>query len=213
MRTQPMTRMSEQGSAAIPEIDSKQLKLLGGSGVARAVHGLTATVRSGLSTILMLGFVTLGACVIPPSLSVDNQDAGVNSPPAILAVRSDDQELPEPGPVLFDRGAGSLNAELLDTDVDDTLFLRIFVDYTVDDPKPARATCTATPTGNSQRTVTCDLRALCGMSDVGRIDLLMSIRVFDREPLEAGHPAFQAMPPGGQTTGWFFQLRCQDPMQ
>jgi len=152
----------------------------------------------------------LGGCVIPPSLSVDNQDAGVNSPPAILAVRSDDQELPEPGPVLFDRGVGLLNAQLLDTDVEDTLYLRIFVDYTLDDPKPARATCTATPTGNAQRTVTCDLRALCGVSDIGQTRL-MSVKVFDREPLEAGDPAFQAMPPGGLSTGKFFQLRCQDP--
>jgi len=148
--------------------------------------------------------------VIPPSLSVDNQDAGVNSPPAILAVRSDDQELPEPGPVLFEVGRGMLNAELIDTDLQDTLFVRVFVDYTIDKATAPRVLCTASPTGNAQRTVTCSLNALClRPDDIGQTRL-MSIKVFDREPLESGDPAFQAMPEGGLSTGKFFQLQCQD---
>jgi hypothetical protein len=176
--------------------------------MARVVHGSRSAVRPNLSIILALLGATGGGCVIPPSLEVDNQDAGVNSPPAILAVRSDDQELPEPGPVLLDLGSGSLNLQLIDTDVNDTLYVRIFVDYTIDVPTPARANCTATPTGNALRTVTCDLGALCQPVDVGPTRL-MSIRVFDREPLEAGDPMFQAMPPGGLKTGQFFQLQCK----
>lgn len=152
----------------------------------------------------------LGACVIPPSLSVDTQDAGVNSPPAILAVRSDESELPEPGPVVFDRGAGSFVAEVVDTDVEDTLYVRAFVDYTIDRPVNARVLCTAPPEGKAVRTVTCDTGALCLLDDVGQTRN-MQILVFDREPLESGDPAFQAMPPGGLKTGRFYFLTCQEP--
>ncbi|MBA3817600.1 MAG: hypothetical protein H0X17_01800 [Deltaproteobacteria bacterium] len=154
----------------------------------------------------------LSSCVIPPSLSVDNQDAGINSPPAILAVRSDQSELPEPGPVVFARGEGSLNVQLIDTDLLDTLYVRIFVDYTIDDPKPPRSTCTAPApqTTSATRNVTCDLTALCLMTDVGLEEHDMTVVVFDRQPLESGSPPFQAMPEGGLSTGKFFHLKCQE---
>ena len=166
----------------------------------------------------LLASIALGGCVIPPSLSVDNQDAGVNSPPAILAVRTDQQELPEPGPVIFDRGptAGSISATLLDTDLADKLYLRLFVDYTVADPKPARVTCTAPPPtpAAAQRSVSCDVSALCQQGDVGLATPLdLTVVVFDREPLESGTPAYQAMPPGGLKTSVFYFLKCQEPTQ
>ena len=134
----------------------------------------------------------------------------MNSPPAITAVHSDDQELPEPGPVLFNRGAGSLNADLIDTDLNDTLYVRVFVDYTVDDPTAARANCTASPTNKAERKITCDLGALCLMADIDQTRD-MTIVVFDREPLEAGQPRFQAMPAGGMTTSRFYHLVCKEP--
>jgi len=200
--------MSEPHARVHPSFARNYATHQEGSPLARAVHGYPATVRIALFSITV-GF---GGCVIPPSLSVDNEDAGINSPPAILAVRSADSELPEPGPVIFERGAGAgtLNVQLIDTDIQDTLYVRVFVDYTVDTPTAPRATCTAAPTGNSQRTVTCSLNALCLMADVGqRRD--MHITVFDREPLEAGEPPFQAMPMGGLTTNRFYFLDCKDP--
>ncbi|MDQ3365673.1 MAG: hypothetical protein M3680_09625 [Myxococcota bacterium] len=160
----------------------------------------------------ILVLLVLSSCVIPPSLSVDNQDAGINSPPAILAVRSDQSELPEPGPVVFARGEGSLNVQLIDTDLLDTLYVRVFVNYTIDDPKPPRSTCTAPPpqTASATRNVTCDLTALCSMTDVGLDEHDMTVVVFDRQPLESGSPPFQAMPEGGLSTGKFFHLKCQE---
>jgi len=176
--------------------------------VARRVHDPETLVR--LVLYALLG--SAGGCVIPPSLSVDNQDAGVNSPPAILGIRTDDQELPEPGPVIFDRGEGTFNAELIDTDVDDTLFVRVFVDYTVDSPTAPRVLCTAAPNGKPQRTVTCNTNALCLPGDTMSEKLLnMHVTVFDREPLESGDPPFQAMPPGGMSTNRFYFLKCVEP--
>jgi len=155
--------------------------------------------------------------VIPPDLSVANGDAGVNSPPAILAVRSDLEELPEGGSVVFEQGSGTLNATLYDSDVSDTLYVRVFVNYDVADPTPARSTCTAPcspPCTAVQRSATCDIGALCTNNDVGAPDKrFMAVQVFDREPLESGTPRFKAMPPGGLTTSKAYLLTCVGPMQ
>lgn len=149
--------------------------------------------------------------MFPPSLSVGDQDAGVNSPPAILAVRSDQQELPPGETVTFEQGptAGSINATLIDTDLGDTLYVRAFVEYTVGDPKPARVTCTAPPPtpAAAQRSVMCDVTPLCQQLDIGQTRN-MAVVVFDREPLESGTPAYQAMPPGGLKTSVFYFLKC-----
>jgi hypothetical protein len=154
-----------------------------------------------------------GACVIPPRLEVENQDAGVNSPPAILGIRTDDQELPEPGPVIFDRGDGTFNAELIDTDVKDELFVRVFVDYTVENPTAPRVLCTAPTNGKANRTVTCNTNALCLASDTATPEktLNMHISVFDREPLEAGNPPFQEVESSGLSTSRFYFLKCVEP--
>ncbi len=152
--------------------------------------------------------------MIPPSLSV-TEDAGVNSPPAILAVRSDQQELPPGETVVFDRGAGMINLTLIDTDLTDTLYVRVFIDYTVGDPTPARASCTSAPPepAAAQRSVTCDVSSVCKPGDVGKPPLNMSVVVFDRMLLESGTPAFQAMQMGGLKTSLFYFLTCQEPTQ
>lgn len=179
------------------------------SGLARPVHARPAVVLWPL-----LGSLVLSAtgCVIPPSLSIDDGDAGVNSPPAILAVRSDQQELAEPGPVTFARGSGTISVTLLDTDIEDTLYVRVFVDYKVTDPTAARSTCTAPPNGTTQRAATCDLSALCLTGDIGA-ERLMQVQVFDRELLESGAPQFKAMPPDGLTTSRFYQLDCTESQE
>jgi len=183
--------------------------------MARAVHGVGSPVyRVSILAFATAAVVTWGGCVIPPDLSVVDGDAGTNSPPAILAVRSDLEELPEPGPVVFERGLGSLNITLLDTDVTDTLYVRVFVDYTNADPTAPRSTCTArcTEPCSAQRSVTCDLGALCLLSDIG-VERFMTVNVFDRELKESGTPQFKAMEPPGLTTSKSYKLKCQEPTQ
>lgn len=153
--------------------------------------------------------------MIPPDLSVGSQDAGINSPPAILGVRSDDQELTEPGPVRFVAQAqGSINVELVDTDVNDELYVRVFVDYTIDHQSAPRVLCKAPANGKANRSVTCSTNGLCLAPD--DINLPegtfrdMQIFVFDREPLEAGNPQHQELPVGGLGTSRYYKLKC-DP--
>lgn len=150
--------------------------------------------------------------MIPPSLSSEQADAAVNSPPAILAIRSDQEELVEPGPVVITRGATTqLNAVLLDTDVDDILYVRFYVNYTVAIPTPPRASCRAPASDSPQRSLSCDTSALCTLNDVGT-PLRLEIEVFDRELADSGTPAFKAMDPdsGGLTTGRVYELTCNE---
>ncbi len=206
-----MTRMSEPHAALPGEITCNPARSQGPSPLAHGVHDSGQVVLRSL----FFGSLALGGCVIPPSLSVGNEDAGINSPPAILAVRDDQQELPPAETVVFDRGAGAINLTLIDTDLGDTLYVRVFIDYTVGDPTPARASCTAAPPtpAVAQRSVTCDVSAVCKPGDVGKPPLNMSVVVFDRALLESGTPAFQAMPMGGLKTSLFYFLTCQEPAQ
>jgi hypothetical protein len=203
-----MTPMSELRGTDRRPGTAKLASRHAGSPLARRLHGVGKVVR--LARLVVPIALSLGAgCIIPPSLSVDVQDAGVDSPPSITSVRSDNQELPEPGPALFEVGGmATLNLTLLDTDVDDTLYVRIFVDYLVTAPTAPRSTCTGTSGASAERTATCDLKALCLPTDVGQTRL-MRIVVFDREVLDSGPgPAFMTMAPGGESTSRTYQLKC-----
>jgi hypothetical protein len=168
------------------------------------------SVRTLAYVVLVTSVATM-SCVIPPPLKLDLPDAGVNSPPAILSVRDEAaKDLMEPGPVVLSRGAGTVSVTMLDVDISDESFVRVFVDYNRPDPTAARAACRAPTTGQSRRTVTCDVSGVCQQTDVGT-ERLMWIEVFDREPLDTGTPRFRAMPPGGLSTRWQFFLRCQEP--
>jgi len=200
-----MTEMSEPGCVRNRKVVCNPLQRHGGSPLARGVHEL-GTLVIALPVILLLA-----GCILPPSLSTESEDAGVNSPPAITAVRTDADNLFEPGPVSLTRNSsGTINFELLDTDVQDVLVVRVFIDYSIEDPTPARAQCTAAPTGAAKRTVTCTASAICQTADDGKTRNLTAV-VFDRSPLEAGEPEFQAMPAGGLSTSRFFFANCAGP--
>jgi hypothetical protein len=181
--------------------------------VARALHD-SWLVR------VILASLPLAGCVIPPSLSVANGDATQNSPPMILSVHSDLQELPQPGPVLFDQGTtSSLVLTLIDTDVEDTLYVRVFVGYDdpvlgalqgAADPTPPRSTCPPAAAKTAQRTVTCPLTGLCETQDIGQTRS-MTIVVFDRPVSDTGTPLYQHIDPPGLSTNRFYYLKCQAP--
>jgi hypothetical protein len=200
-----MTQMSEPHDFCDRDFAANSAKWLEGSGLARALHVVVRPV--GVLVLLVSG------CVIPPSLSVDNQDAGVNSPPTITTVRSEDKALSEADPLrpaILSPGEGSLNVSMLDTDQTDTLYVRVFVNYTADAPSGERASCTASPVEMVKRSCTVDAHAVCFPADVTSGDTLnMTVVVFDRMPLESGEPAHQAMPEGGLATTRFYFLNCQ----
>jgi hypothetical protein len=199
-----MTQMSEPRTLPATAARANRATARGSFALARPLHGSTAIRALALAIAMMFA-----GCVIPPSLSVDTTDAGLNSPPSITSVRADGVELPEFSQVTFEQGFGTLNLIVYDTDLDDTLYPKVFVDYKFDDPKPARAPCTAASGRTVQRTSTCDLGALCQVGDIGnQTPLNMQVLVFDRQIIEGQAPIFQAMPPGGLSTSRTFFLKC-----
>ena len=190
------------------------------AGLARRVHRLAARM------MFVAGFFGIGlvACALPPSLTVGAEDAAVNSAPAITSVRVDGSELPFNGYVTFAVSSRpTMNVSLVDTDVNDTLVVRAFVDYDATNELAARSECPAAPSAvnpTAARNTNCDLRSICVPTDatsvppyappgslVGFHDL--TVVVFDRQPLPVGSPAFQAMPAGGLSTSVYFHLFCQ----
>jgi hypothetical protein len=194
--------MSESHDQNTPIPAANCARWFGVSRLARVVHDGSVPVVFLLSMLV--------GCVIPPSLSVENQDAGTNSPPSITAVRAEDTELAEADPTrkaIFVPNEGSIAVSLLDTDVLDTLHVRVFVNYTATTPEPPRSQCTAAPAGSARRTVTCDVGAVCFEDEPGEYN--MTVMVFDRKLLESGEPKHQAMEEGGLSASKFFFLSCQ----
>jgi hypothetical protein len=132
--------------AGSPACDFKALPLL-----ARRMHPLAVVLAVASSA---------AGCVVPPPLQLDEPDAGANSPPTIISIRGDNAvEYQEQGVVALIRGQGSFTATLYDTDLDDTLYVRVFVNWTPENTVAANAACSATPlpTPSATRTATCDL--------------------------------------------------------
>lgn len=180
--------------------------------MARPLQGIRIPVASALPIlVLALAAATLVGCVIPPSLKVEDD---TNSPPAIISVVGVNA-LDEPGPVLFERGAGagSVRISLIDTDVQDRLYVRIFVDYNLPESQPerlpARASCDITPSGTPGRTTTCDMSGVCAAADIG-VQRSMTIVVFDRKPDDTGENPQEMKDPGLSTSRFYF-LKCQLP--
>src|ERR1043165_5504032 len=105
-----MTRMSGSHSFIRRTRQRNPWQSWGGSPLARAVQAR----RSVVGTVMMLLFCAmLIACVIPPSLRVED-DAGVNSPPAITSVIGSPDALSDPGPYFVRPGQlGGTRSRLL----------------------------------------------------------------------------------------------------
>lgn len=172
--------------------------------MAHAVHGVAQlVVWLGLVVMMIAG------CVFPPSLSVDTSDGGAdNSPPAITSISADEQILPDSGTVRFNRDAinPQMTIGLLDTDVNDTLYVHIYIDYTVDSPQPARASKECAPSGERTRICVVDIGALCPTAK----DYAMTVQVFDRAvSMDNTPPIYKSMTGmGGLTTNRSYTLDC-----
>jgi len=207
-----MTRMSDLSPRPYLLLRSKCLESQRRSHLARSLQGTRILVESALPIlVLALAAVTLVGCVIPPSLKVEDD---TDSPPAITSVVGVNA-LDEPGPVLFERGAGagSVRVSLIDTDVQDMLYVRIFVDYNLPESQPerlpARASCNVGPSGTAARTTTCDMSGVCAAADIG-VQRNMTIVVFDRQPVDTGSDP-RVMMGDGLSTSRFYFLKCQLP--
>ncbi len=178
--------------------------------VARPVHPFRPVVPA----VLLLALVTTPACVVPPPLELDQPDAGPNAPPIITGANdSAGNPLRPPGTVTVNRAdlGGRLSFRLYDVDTDDTLYVRLYVDYDLTAPLPARSDCFAPPPADAtqERTASdCELAILCNPGDVG-LPHRLEADVSDRPLAQptANHRDVEA--PGLQST-WTWDLECID---
>ncbi len=160
------------------------------------------------------------ACLIPPDLEPASQDAGSGAPPVILSAQP--MEFAFPGPILLERGVErDMTLEVSDSDIDDTLFVQLYVDYNrlpTNQPTPAVASCQAAPTGTATRFMACPTQSLCNLiptTDTGDhvLEAMVADRSFilDSDPQAQGQPPYRAVAEPEQASFNFssWVMRCQ----
>lgn len=197
-----MTQMSDFHASPCPAASPNRATRQVRRHVARPLHGVSPAVPVLVFASLLAG------CILPPSLSSGTQDAGQNSPPSIVSVQIDLQQLPDYSTITEEMSTNdTMVLTVLDTDVGDTLYVGLFVNYTSGNPTPARLTCTAPQSGLPERSASCSLDGVCEMQDVNQtVDL--DVVVFDRMPLDTGQPRYMAMPSDGLSASFLYKLNC-----
>ena len=144
---------------------------------------------SALMAILITG------CVIPRSLEVETSDANFSSPPIIDSAAAP-FEFPGPFTLARDDIDSTLSLTLLDNDITDTLFVRIFLDYDPESGGGLVTDCTATESGERARVATCPAQNICTQLEEGDTDLhSLEAVVSDRDWLTADDPDAGDQPP------------------
>jgi len=168
-----------------------------------------------LALVLATGLLALSACVIPLSLEVEVNDAGASSPPVI---RSAANPFEFPGPLTIARDSTDVNISLTieDRDVDDTLFVRLFLDYDAASGAGLVSDCVASPSGEDERIASCVGNTICNLIEDGDVSLHnLEAHVTDRDWLMADDPDAADQPPlravasnaGDSVRGW--SVRCE----
>lgn len=195
-----------------------------GPGAACGQRRRAISLRSGWVARAVLSF--LGgmqvACLIPPDLEPASQDAGSGSPPVILSAQP--IEFAFPGPILLQRpDQRLLSLEVQDGDSEDTLFVRLYVDYNrlpTNLPTPSYHECQAAPNGTATRFIECQVNSLCtpiDQTDQGDhvLEAMVSDRPFisDADPQAFGQPPYRAVsePQAASSSLSSWVMRCQPP--
>jgi hypothetical protein len=111
----------------------------------------------------------------------------------------------------------SFSLTLRDEDVDELLFVRMYVDYQPGAPTNFVSDCTAVATGMAERQATCPAERLCDDipntdTESHPLDVMVSDHQFlpSGDPAAVGQPAFRAVAPGGTPTIRTWLLKCED---
>jgi hypothetical protein len=169
---------------------------------------------------VLCGSLALGgsACLIPPQLEVADEDAGANSPPVILS-SGPAPEFSFPGPLLLDRNdERRLNLTIDDNDLDDVVYVRLFIDYNKPDPTNFASNCSAPASGDVSRIADCALTNVCfGIAADDQDEHFFEAIVADREfldesdPLAEDQPSFRAVPADARQSSAAWTVRCNPP--
>jgi len=203
-----VTPMSVSLPGPIPAPPANRARSRRETRAARFVHDLVPVLMAAV----VLGLAA-GGCVIPPSLSLEENDAAVNNPPVLHDVRDEvGNPFERPGPRDIVVGQGRLVITASDNDLDDTLYVRFYMDYGLVDPTPAKITCQAAPGASPtiERQVTCSLIGVCTASDVGT-EHMFEIDLYDRTPIDDEPTRInRSVAAPGEVSTWWWKVECRE---
>lgn len=158
-------------------------------------------------------------CVLPVPLELENADAGPSSPPVIQSASP--VELSFPGPAVLEVGdQRRLVLTIRDQDRDDTIYVKIFVDYGLPNREKERTDCVVPPSGSEIRVSDCSVQSICNAALADDANHFMEAMVSDRDflpdndPRTEGQPPFRAVPFDAATDFRSWILRClPEPLQ
>ena len=165
-----------------------------------------------LSVSLIMLCSAVGGCFLPPPLEIGDPDAGPNSPPIFVSA-SPAPEFSFPGPMILMRpDERRVSLTLKDNDKDDTLYVRLYVDYNPAAPSPPWAECIAPPPddGSAVRVVECAVSTLCNPIATNDTSFhTLQGMVADRPYRPEGEPAFRALPADAESTLRSWRMSCE----
>jgi hypothetical protein len=148
--------------------------------------------------------VLTGSCVIPIPAEVETGDGGgLNAPPIIQT------SIPEmPGPITLPQ---TLSVTFKDIDVGDTLFVRVFRDYTADQRPVLDLRIPNDPlNGTELRTQLIDALAICNGAPTDEdivVDIMVADREYDMENVTLP-PAYRRVTGNGESSIRSWIARC-----
>src|SRR5262245_919594 len=94
--------------------------------------GACRRMAQPLLLVISMSCAATSGCILPPPLELDDPDAGLSSPP-LITDNVTPVEFLFPGPLTLTPGdTRAFGFTLLDNDIDDVLFVRMFVDYSLE---------------------------------------------------------------------------------
>ncbi len=201
---------------AASEFGANSPKRRGTRPMARRV--LTQVMMRVLSITVPVVVGTSVACVIPPPLQLDESDSGVNATPVIVS-SGPAPEFSFPGPLVMEHSdQRRLTLTLSDSDVDDTLHVRIYRDYGMPDESNFVSSCTFPPSGERTRVGDCLTQSFCnGLAPTDQDNKVLEAVVADRafldesDPAGEGQPAYRRLPTGTATSVRAWIMTCEEP--
>lgn len=147
-------------------------------------------------TCALTGLVAAGSgCILTPNLDVEGGDAGPSSPP-VIASSAPPFEFPGPFVLERDNTDATLSLTIRDNDIDDTVFVRVFLDYDPETGAGLVSDCGAAPESGIQRSVDCPLALACSLVDEGDTGThVLEAVVTDRDWLMSDDPDAATQPP------------------
>lgn len=186
--------------------------------IVRMARGVLPLFMMRVLTVTLPVAVVGAGCVIPPPLQLDEPDAGVNATPVIVSA-GPAPDFSFPGPIVVEHSdTRRVTLTISDTDLNDTMYVRIYRNYGDPDPSNFVSSCTIPPSGEKTRSGECSASSFCnGLEPTDQGDKTLEAMVADRafleesDPAGEGQPAFRRLPAGAQSSIRAWVMTCQAP--